>query len=57
MTETKRERTPVREVYNFIISDLDSAIKYLPPHPTKASRYQARIECYRVKSKGALSHE
>ena len=41
VTETKRERTPVREVYNFIISDLDSAIKYLPPHPTKASRYQA----------------
>ncbi|MFR7876969.1 MAG: hypothetical protein ACLU4J_11585 [Butyricimonas paravirosa] len=37
MTETKRERTPVREAYNFIISDLDSAIKYLPPHPTKAS--------------------
>ena len=41
VTETKRERTPVREVYNFIIRDLDSAIKYLPPHPTKASRYQA----------------
>ena len=41
VTETKRERTPVREVYNFIISDLDSAIKYLPPHPTKASSYQA----------------
>lgn len=58
VTETKRERTPVREVYNFIIRDLDSAIKYLPPHPTKASRYQAAgVECYRVKSKGALSHE
>ena len=43
VTETKRERTPVREVYNFIIRDLDSAIKYLPPHPPKASRFQAAV--------------
>ncbi|MBS7196521.1 MAG: RagB/SusD family nutrient uptake outer membrane protein [Bacteroidales bacterium] len=52
VTETKRERTPVREVYNFIISDLDSAIKYLPPHPTKASRYQAaRLNVIGLKAK------
>ena len=52
VTETKRERTPVREVYNFIIRDLDSAIKYLPPHPTKASRYQAaRLNVIGLKAK------
>lgn len=41
VTETQRVRTPVREVYAHIISDLDTAIKYLPAHPSRASRYQA----------------
>jgi hypothetical protein len=39
--EKNRQRTPVREVYEFILADLDSALKYIPDFAPNASRHQA----------------
>ncbi|MDR1981901.1 MAG: RagB/SusD family nutrient uptake outer membrane protein [Tannerellaceae bacterium] len=52
VTETNRSRTPVREVYAFILNDLDSAIRYLPDYPSGASRFLAcRIGGYGMKAR------
>jgi tetratricopeptide (TPR) repeat protein len=50
--ETNRPRTPVREVYDFILNDLDSAIRYLPDYPSGASRFLGcRISGYGMKAR------
>lgn len=41
VNNSKTVRTPVHEVYQFILSDLDSALKYLPDYPPLNSRYLA----------------
>lgn len=50
--ETRRERTPVHEVYRFILSDVDTAIKYLPDYAALESRYLAsRAGAYGLKAR------
>lgn len=41
VSNTTHPRTPVQKVYRHILSDIDSAIKYLPAYPDLMSRYLA----------------
>jgi tetratricopeptide (TPR) repeat protein len=47
-----RQRTPLKEVYKYILNDLDSAIKYLPNFTDKSSRFiGTKISAYSLKAK------
>lgn len=48
----QRERTPVYDVYQYIISDLDSAIKYLPNYASLPARFLgSKIGAYGLKAR------
>lgn len=50
--EKDRKRTPLKEVYDYILKDLDSAVKYLPNHSAIQSRYLAnKMAAYGIKAK------
>lgn len=47
-----RKRALLKDVYSYILKDLDSAIKYLPNHAVLQSRYLAnKINAYGIKAK------
>lgn len=49
---TTRERTPVHEVYRYILTDIDTALKYLPDYAALESRYLgSKLGAYGLKAR------